>query len=248
MVETALDIYLDAFVAPRRHELDSPVVLNAPGVRGVALIRLLGSDDSGYDRFVAEVNGPGRGVVFVLDQAPRCNEFMRTQPGWSGHSEMAMVLRDIQAVSGSEPPNGLVLRPVIRGSADNEQAVSLKRAADVAIASDPSAPTSPEEVISWLSGLPDSVRVFAAVDQKGIAHATAACHVFGEYTQIFFVSTEPEWRRRGIGHAMTVGVLRAAASLGARHAILHATEDGLSVYKRIGFEPIGMLTRYSRDE
>jgi predicted GNAT family acetyltransferase len=141
-----------------------------------------------------------------------------------------------------------VLRPVSRNGADNEDAVSLKRAADVVIASDPSAPASAEEVISWLSGLPGSVRVFAAVDHKGIAHATAACHVFREYAQIFFVSTEPEWRRRGIGQAMTVGALRAAASLGARHAILHATEDGMSVYKRIGFVPIGMLTRYSRAE
>ena len=50
-----------------------------------------------------------------------------------------------------------------------------------------------------------------AVDESGIARATSACHVFGDYAQVFFVNTEPAWRRRGIGSAMTLEALRAAA-------------------------------------
>jgi len=93
--------------------------------------------------------------------------------------------------------------------------------------------------------LPSSVRLFAAIDESGVAHATSACHVFGDYTQIFFVNTEPAWRRGGIGQAMTSEALRAAASLGARRALLHATDDGASVYTRLGCEDVGLLTRYS---
>jgi ribosomal protein S18 acetylase RimI-like enzyme len=93
--------------------------------------------------------------------------------------------------------------------------------------------------------LPASVRLFAGVDETGAARATSACHVFGEFAQIFFVSTEPAWRRRGIGSAMTAGALRSAASLGARRAFLHSTADGASLYTRLGFEAIGLLTRYS---
>jgi len=69
--------------------------------------------------------------------------------------------------------------------------------------------------------------------------------VFGEYAQIFFVATEPAWRRQGIGSAMTVGALQAAAAQGARQAILDSTEAGASVYRGLGFEPVGMVTRYA---
>ena len=78
-----------------------------------------------------------------------------------------------------------------------------------------------------------------------VAHATSACHLVGEYAQIFFVNTEPAWRRRGIGQAMTLEAVRAAASSGVRRAFLHATDDGASVYDRLGFERVGLLTRYS---
>ena len=128
---------------------------------------------------------------------------------------------------------------------EGPDAVPLKEAAAAALASDPGITESADEVARYLSGLPYSVRLFAAVDENGVARATSACHVFGEYAQIFFVTTEPAWRRRGIGHAMTLAALRAAASLGARRAILHGTDDGASIYKRLGFEDAGMLTRFS---
>jgi hypothetical protein len=72
-----MDIYCDAFVARGRHELDSePVVRIAPGVRGVSHIRLLVTDDSAYDRLVAEVASAQPGVVLVFDRASRCHGFL----------------------------------------------------------------------------------------------------------------------------------------------------------------------------
>jgi ribosomal protein S18 acetylase RimI-like enzyme len=247
VLEDAIDIYCEAFVARRRHELDSePVVLTAPGVRGVAHVRLLVTDDSGYGRLAAEVANDQPGVVFVFDRATRCNGFLLDLPGWSANgTELAMVLRDIQTVKGSTLPDGLDVRPVDRVGSGVPDAVPLKNAVAAAIASDPGITDSAENVAGYLSGLPPSVRLFAAVDETGVARATSACHVFGDYTQVFFVSTEPAWRRRGIGGAMTAAALRGAASLGARRAILHSTADGASLYERLGFEPVGMLTRYS---
>lgn len=242
-------MYCDAFVAPGRHELDNrPVVLNTSGARGVAVKRLLVTEDSGYDRLLAEVTGPWPGVVFVLERASRSSAFMRDQAGWGGHSEMAMVLRDTGALTAAELPDGLDFRPVSRVQSLGTNAVPLRLAADVAVASDPTIGESVDQVVEFLSGLPSSAQVFAAIDKNGVACATSACHVFGEYAQIFFVNTEPAYRRRGIGQAMTIGAVAAAASLGARHAILHATADGTSVYQRVGFDPVGMLTRYSRAE
>jgi ribosomal protein S18 acetylase RimI-like enzyme len=247
VVGAAIDIYCDAFVARQRHELDSaPVVLTAPGMRGIALIRLLITDDSGYDRLVAEAAGAWRGVVMVFERASRCSEFLRGNPGWSAdRTELAMVLRDVQGATGATLPDGLALRPVARSTSEAPDAVPLKDTAALAIAADRSITESVDEVGGYLSGLPSSVRLFAAVDESGVARATSACHVFDEYTQVFFVNTEPAWRRRGIGRAMTLEALRAAASLGARRAFLHATEDGASVYTSLGFEAVGMVTRYS---
>jgi ribosomal protein S18 acetylase RimI-like enzyme len=247
VAEAAIDIYCDAFVARQRHELDGePVVLVAPGVRGVALIRLLVSDDSGYGRLVEEVERAGRGVVYVFERASRCHEFLRGQPGWSaGRSELAMVLRDVQAAAGAALPDGLLLRPVKRVASDAPDGVSLQDAVAAAIASDLGITESADHVAGYLRGLPSSVRLLAAVDDSEVVRATSACHVFGEYAQVFFVNTEPAWRRRGIGQAMTLEALRAAAFLGVRRAFLHATDDGASMYERLGFEAVGLLTRYS---
>jgi ribosomal protein S18 acetylase RimI-like enzyme len=246
VAEAAIDIYCDAFVARQRHELDSePVVLIRPGVRGVALIRLLVADDSGFDRLVEEASAR-RGVLYVFEQASRCNEFLCGQPGWrAGRSERAMVLGDVRAATDAALPDGLDARPVHRVASEAPDAVPVQDAAAVAVVSDPGITDSADDVAGFLSGLPSSVRLFAAVDETGVARATSACHVFGEYTQVFFVNTEPAWRRRGIGRAMTLEALRAAASLGARRAFLHATNDGASVYKGVGFEDVGLLTRYS---
>jgi ribosomal protein S18 acetylase RimI-like enzyme len=250
VAEAAIDIYCDGFVAPNRHELDSePVVHIAPGMRGVAHIRRLVTDDAGYDLLVTEVASAQPGVVFVFEHAPRCNGFLHEQPGWSADAtEMAMVLRDIEDMSSASLPDGLELRPVDRLDLVAPDAVPLKDVVTAAIRSDPGITDAPDRVAGYLSGLPPSVRIYAAVDETGAVRATSACHVFGEYTQIFFVSTEPAWRQQGIGGAMTAGALRGAASLGAHRAFLHSTADGASVYRRLGFEAVGLLTRYSHTD
>jgi ribosomal protein S18 acetylase RimI-like enzyme len=221
----------------------------APGVRDYAHIRLLVTDDSGYDRLVAEAASARPGVVFVLERASRCNSFLHDQPGWTAEAtQLAMVLRDLRTAGDAELPDGLALRPVDRVGSEAPDAVPLKDAAAAVVVSDPGVTDSADQVGEYLSGLPASVRLFAAIDETGVVRATSACHVFGEYTQIFFVSTDPNWRRCGVGSAMTAAALRAAASLGAHRALLHSTADGASLYARLGFESVGLLTRYSQTE
>ena len=63
---------------------------------------------------------------------------------------------------------------------------------------------------------------------------------------IYHVSTVPEHRGRGVGAAITRAPLMEARRRGYRSAILHATEAGYPVYRRLGFEDvcaIGMRLR-----
>jgi ribosomal protein S18 acetylase RimI-like enzyme len=249
----ASDVYRAAFVARQSHEFGAHSVEPiAPGMHGCVtaggdrIVRLLVTDDRAYRRLTTEATA-ARGEVSVFERAPRCDELLRGRPDWTAdRPATAMVLRNLQAVTDAKLPDGLVLRAVDRLGPYALNGVPLPDAAAVALASDPGITEPADEFARYLMGLPSSVRLFAAVDDVGIAHATAGVGVSGEYARIFFVNTEPAWRRRGVGHAMTVEALRAAASAGARHAFLNATDDGVSLYLRIGFEPAGRLTRYSR--
>jgi ribosomal protein S18 acetylase RimI-like enzyme len=92
--------------------------------------------------------------------------------------------------------------------------------------------------------LPAATRLFAAIDDDDVVRATCGCAVFGTVASVMFVNTHPDWRARGIGRAMTVAALRAAAEHGARHACLDATDAGLSIYRRLGFEALTASTRF----
>jgi hypothetical protein len=62
---------------------------------------------------------------------------------------MAMVLRDVETVTGTTLPDGLRLRPVDRGTSESPVAVPLIDAAAVAIASDLSITGSAYEVAEF---------------------------------------------------------------------------------------------------
>jgi len=66
---------------------------------------------------------------------------------------------------------------------------------------------------------------------------------------IYHVSADPDHRGRGLGSTITSAPLVEARSRGYRVAILHATEMGYPVYRRLGFEdvcPIGLRLRLSQ--
>jgi GNAT superfamily N-acetyltransferase len=250
----ALDLYADAFVA--RHSRESggrQDALGEPGIRGVVPaatdqpIRLLVIDDRGYGRLAAHVTATRSAVVDVLDGAARCAGLLRRSPGWRAEPPTtAMALRDVGALPAAAVPDGLALRPVNRLAAEAPDGVPLADAVAVVVASDPRLAERPDAFARFLRTLPSSVRLLAAVDGDGVARATSGYDVFGARARVFFVNTEPGWRRRGVGRAMTVAALRGAVSRGARRIVLDATDAGASLYACLGFEPAGRLTRYRR--
>ncbi|MFF0343776.1 GNAT family N-acetyltransferase [Kribbella sp. NPDC004875] len=60
---------------------------------------------------------------------------------------------------------------------------------------------------------------------------------------VYFVMTVPEARRRGIGAAITDGVLRAAGDV-AEYGVLGSSAAGRSVYERLGFREYCTIDLY----
>jgi ribosomal protein S18 acetylase RimI-like enzyme len=98
----------------------------------------------------------------------------------------------------------------------------------------------PDVVLELLRRSP--ARFFAALDADGAVRATSASAVSGEDASVTFVNTDPAWRGRGIGTAMTALALRDARARGARRACLSATAAGQGIYARLGFSVAAFAT------
>ena len=248
------DIYIAAFTARcevRRHP-GQPVVAQ-PGLHGLLacaqdpLTRLLVTDDRALHALDALLPGVRAGMIDVFAVATRCTALISGQPPWGAEALTAMSCADLQAVPAIALPKGLSLRPVRRRVTGDHapDAVALEDAVATAIRATPGIPETPRALAGYLRSLPTAFSLLAAVDDGGAVRATSGAGAFGPEATVIFVNTEPGWRGRGIGGAMTAAALRAARDGGAHRAGLDASHAGLSIYLRLGFDVVGTLTRFS---
>jgi GNAT superfamily N-acetyltransferase len=78
-------------------------------------------------------------------------------------------------------------------------------------------------------------RAFVA-DANGSIVGTGVATVNGHVGWIGTIWVDPEWRRRGVGHALTQATIDGAEEAGCRTLVLVATERGRPMYERLGFE------------
>jgi ribosomal protein S18 acetylase RimI-like enzyme len=79
----------------------------------------------------------------------------------------------------------------------------------------------------------------------GMLAGTAALLVRHGVAGLYVITVRPEFRRRGIGTALTAAALAAARDRGVPVATLHATPDGEPVYRRMGFTEVARYRRFS---
>jgi GNAT superfamily N-acetyltransferase len=72
-----------------------------------------------------------------------------------------------------------------------------------------------------------------------VAVAGAWSMQLGRDCGIYAVGTVPEWRRRGLARTLMMHVLADAQARGARTASLQSTPMGESLYRALGFRPVG---------
>jgi len=226
-------------------------VVNEPGVDGLLCFsddsptRLLVTDDRAADVLAAMMPGVRAGTISVFAAAPRCTEIVAIHRGWKPKSVTAMISRDLRTLPACPLPSGLTLRPVRRVVDDPTEGVPLEDAVAAALA-DVATDDTPEGLADHLSSLPHTTRLFAAVDDDGVVRATSGSETFGSQATVIFVNTDPSWRRRGIGQAMTAAALSSARDAGASQACLNASGAAISIYLRLGFEIVARTTQFFR--
>jgi GNAT superfamily N-acetyltransferase len=88
----------------------------------------------------------------------------------------------------------------------------------------------PSRDLLWLDG----VRCYVC-EADGRAVATALSVTVGEFTAIFNVGTEPAYRGRGFGTAVTARAVADGVLAGALWCWLQASDDGYPIYRDLGF-------------
>ncbi|MDD3513178.1 MAG: GNAT family N-acetyltransferase [Synergistaceae bacterium] len=81
----------------------------------------------------------------------------------------------------------------------------------------------------------------------GRAAATALLSLTGEVAGIYYFSTLPAFRRRGLGRLLLSEALEEARRSGCRTAVLQASPMGFALYKKAGFAVCGRFAVHSAD-
>jgi N-acetylglutamate synthase len=83
----------------------------------------------------------------------------------------------------------------------------------------------------------DGVRCYMG-EADGRTVATCVGVTVGEFTEILSVATDPAFRRRGFGTAVTARAVADGVLAGAAWCWLQASDDGYPVYRALGFRTI----------
>lgn len=247
------DDYVAAFEA-RWSAVEVPGTrrVEGPGIRGLIPVDgespadLLVLGDDAFELLSTVLPMVSGGTVRVHDRARRCADLISRERAWRPSAMTAMVCPDLGAVPESPLPAGLTVRPVRRVLKDPPDGVPLMDAVAVAGWAAPAGEVSPDALAGYLRSLPGDPLLFAAVDQDGIVRGTSGSRTFGADAYAFFVNTDPGWRRRGVGLAMTAAALRSSWRRGATRASLDASASGAALYRRLGFTAVAQITQFSR--
>jgi ribosomal protein S18 acetylase RimI-like enzyme len=155
-------------------------------------------------------------------------------------SELAMAAELTSLPATADVPDGVQIRRV-RGDAE------LRHFA--AVISSSWSPPDPDVLRFYELAAPALLKEDAPLwlyvgYVDGAPVATAELTVGGGVAGLYNIITLEEYRRRGIGTAMTIRPLLDARDAGQRTAILQATDEGARVYRRLGFAAFGEITEY----
>jgi len=92
----------------------------------------------------------------------------------------------------------------------------------------------------------DATTQFFGVRRDGRLVATSLLHLADGLAGIYCVSTLPGERGKGLGAHVTAEALRAAHRVGYRVGVLQSSDEGHSIYLRLGFVDLGWVPMFVR--
>lgn len=92
------------------------------------------------------------------------------------------------------------------------------------------------EIPKRLPHEPVPLRWLGRVDGRAVA--TSRVSIGAGVAGLYAILTLPAHRGQGIGRAMTLAAMRAAASIGYRIAVLQSSDLGVGVYRKLGFREV----------
>jgi ribosomal-protein-alanine N-acetyltransferase len=93
-------------------------------------------------------------------------------------------------------------------------------------------------------------RVYLAADEDGVV-GFGGVMLVGDEAHVTNLLVDPEWRGRGIGLELMLGLIAAGLSVGARHLTLEVrskNEAARGLYARLGLAPVGVRQGYYGDD
>ena len=99
---------------------------------------------------------------------------------------------------------------------------------------------------SWIASIltdDDPIEYYVGyVDGKPVVRGLA-CY-YGQVAGLYWLSTTPDERKKGYGAAMQEYRLKRAKDLGYSIAVLQASSEGYSLYKKLGYKECGVFREY----
>ncbi len=231
------ETYVAAFRATARGltggihpDIDLPHLIGVQGSAEHANGRILVTDDAASPA-LRDLDLQRTSMIVVVSTAARCLDLAGELPRFVRESGTAMVSPTLDDLPDAPVDPALTIRRL--GPAVGEIPFETAAAANLA-AEQGDGDLTPSELGAYLRSIPGA-SLFAATDRDGAVRATAGSAVIGTNARVFFVSTDPAWRRRGIGTAMTAHAVRVARDRGAERACLEASAAGRAIYLRLGF-------------
>ena len=89
---------------------------------------------------------------------------------------------------------------------------------------------------------PDIAHLIVRIDEEPVGAGTG--FLDGTTLGIYNIATVEKARGQGIGTAITAALMDIGASRGCERAILHSSELGLPVYRKLGFEEVCEIANY----
>ncbi|MET7986773.1 GNAT family N-acetyltransferase [Streptomyces sp. NPDC005281] len=87
------------------------------------------------------------------------------------------------------------------------------------------------------------IRLVGRIDGRAVA--TSAVLISNGVAGVYWVGTDPTYRGRGIGAALTAAAMVIGRQHGAFVCTLQASDLGAPVYRRLGFTPVSEVVLYS---